>query len=165
MDNNTFIDKKTLEIVDDAVVFNVDKEIAETISILNKKGYKTLASCASHFQILFNEERNCTDFEFLEKIKNDKRVIIKRLDEESYDYWYEITENFIYILFDKEYEFEIMPEGFKVSDNSIKYLMSYYKVEFSVRKSEEEYNKEKEYYLKNLNNWAKELPVIEERKR
>lgn len=37
--NNKYIDKKTFEIVDN--VFKVDEDIADTISILNKKGYYT----------------------------------------------------------------------------------------------------------------------------
>ena len=44
--NNKYIDKKTFEIVDN--VFEVDEDIADIISILNKKGYYTKFCCSGH---------------------------------------------------------------------------------------------------------------------
>lgn len=43
-----YIDKKTFEIIDDSNYFEVDDNIANTISVLNKKGYKTKACCSGH---------------------------------------------------------------------------------------------------------------------
>ena len=43
---NKYIDSKTFEINDD--IFEVDEAIAESIVLLNKKGYKTLFCCSGH---------------------------------------------------------------------------------------------------------------------
>ena len=44
--NHKYINKETFEIVDN--IFEVDEDIAETISILNKKGYYTKYCCSGH---------------------------------------------------------------------------------------------------------------------
>ena len=44
----TYIDAKTFDIVENPSVFEVDNKIAEAISILNKKGYRTIFSCQGH---------------------------------------------------------------------------------------------------------------------
>jgi len=46
--NSKYIDKKIYELLDN--VFCVDKEIAETISLLNKKGFHTLSSCSGYIK-------------------------------------------------------------------------------------------------------------------
>ena len=44
--NHKYINKETFEIVDN--VFEVDEDISQTISILNKKGYYTKYCCSGH---------------------------------------------------------------------------------------------------------------------
>lgn len=57
MDCCSIIDKKTFDVCthaeDHSDVFICDKPIALVISILNKKNYKTLASCSGHYRIEF----------------------------------------------------------------------------------------------------------------
>ena len=56
--NHTFIDSKTYEIIKDEQVIEVDDAIAETISVLNKKGYKTKYCCSGHVKDIFRYEKN-----------------------------------------------------------------------------------------------------------
>ena len=43
-----YIDSKTFDIIENPDFFKVDYDIAETISVLNKKGYRTIFSCSGH---------------------------------------------------------------------------------------------------------------------
>ena len=45
-----YISNENFEIIENPTFFEVDEEIAETISILNKKGYKTRYCCAGHIE-------------------------------------------------------------------------------------------------------------------
>ena len=56
------IDRKTYEVYkyaeDYADAFICDRLIAPTVALLNKKGYKTYASCQGHYGIEFYEYLN-----------------------------------------------------------------------------------------------------------
>ena len=62
MDKNSIIDKESFEVCTNAEdhpkVFVCDKLIAPTVALLNKKGYKTFASCSGHYKIEFYEYLN-----------------------------------------------------------------------------------------------------------
>ena len=63
--NHKYINSKTFEIIDD--VFEVDEDIAEAISILNKKGYYTKYCCSGHVK----DPRLYESYP-LEKVENKK---------------------------------------------------------------------------------------------
>ena len=62
MDKNSIIDKESFEVCTNAEdhpkVFVCDKLIAPAVALLNKKGYKTFASCSGHYKIEFYEYLN-----------------------------------------------------------------------------------------------------------
>ena len=113
---NKYIDKTTFEIVDN--VFEVDEDIALAISILNKKGYYTKFCCSGHAKDprlyeLYNVN-NDDNFEFksLGYIVNQSDV--------SYDIVMPFMYTVVYIMFDVDYNFDNLPEGFnKIDDNSV----------------------------------------------
>lgn len=79
MDYNVLIDKKTYEVYDDYPdAFICDKDIAYSIAQLNKKGYRTISSCAGHCKFGFTEQNN-VDIEFLQQTQNDKHFIIREI--------------------------------------------------------------------------------------
>ena len=59
MDPYSIIDRNSYDIFkhseDCSYAFICDKRIAEVVSILNKKGYYTFASCGGHYKIEFYE--------------------------------------------------------------------------------------------------------------
>lgn len=113
---NKYIDKTTFEIVDN--VFEVDEDIALAISILNKKGYYTKFCCSGHAKDprlyeLYNVN-NDDNFEFksLGYIVNQSDV--------SYDIVMPFMYTMVYIMFDVDYNFDKLPEGFnKIDDNNV----------------------------------------------
>ena len=74
MDHNSLINKKTYEICkhaeDNNDYFICDKVIAPAISLLNKKGYTTYASCSGHYKIEFYEWFD----EDIKNLKNSKII-------------------------------------------------------------------------------------------
>lgn len=164
MDHNSIIDKKTFEIYTHAEDYPnaiiCDKEIAPAIATLNKKGYKTLASCSGHYKISFYEWLD-QDLKYLDEIKKINKNIIKRIGDKSFDYWSEVTETYIYILFDNKYDFSILPEGFEERDSndrtSLEHKINYYD-ENDNRLNQKEIIKEIEKYCEILYKWASNLP-------
>ena len=79
MDKNSIIDKATFEVCthaeDHPKVFVCDKPIAPVIALLNKKGYKTVASCSGHYKIEFYEYLN-EDIKYLDEYKSDDRLTL-----------------------------------------------------------------------------------------
>ena len=81
MDKNSIIDKESFEVCTNAEdhpkVFVCDKLIAPTVALLNKKGYKTFASCSGHYKIEFYEYLN-EDIKNLDEYQkyNDPRTHI-----------------------------------------------------------------------------------------
>ena len=120
MDQNSIIDKKSFEVYTHAEdypnAFICDKSIAPVIALLNQKGYKTFASCSGHYKIEFHERFN-ENINKLEEFQNNEHIIIKKIKNDSFDYWEEVDKTLLYILFDKVYEFNNLPDGFKLSIN------------------------------------------------
>ena len=120
MDKNSIIDKETFEICthaeDHPKVFVCDKQIAPVIAILNKKGYKTFASCSGHYKIEFDEYFD-ENINKLNEYQENERIIIKKIKEKSFDYWEEQDKTLLYILFTDNYKFNNLPKEFKLTIN------------------------------------------------
>ena len=173
MDHNSIIDKETFEVCthaeDHPNVFICDKPIAPVISILNKKGYKTFASCSGHYRIEFYEyfdEDIDEDINNLEEYQKDERIIIKKIKDNSFDYWEEIDKTLLYILFDDKYEFYNLPDDFKLTTNNGKdYPRTCIECEISFYDENNQHRKmvsvlkEIDSKCEILRQWAEELPV------
>ena len=164
MDHNSIIDKTTFDICkhaeDHKDVFICDKEIAPAISLLNKKGYVTYASCSGHYKIEFYEWFD-EDINKLEEFKNNPRIIIKNIKENSFDFWSEVDKTQVYVLFKKQYHFNTLPEGFieEISNNrtSISSRIEFYN-ELGKRKTRDIVEKEIKEKCNILKNWVEQLP-------
>lgn len=165
MDKNSIIDKESFEVCthaeDHPKVFVCDKLIAPAVALLNKKGYKTFASCSGHYKIEFYEYLN-EDIKNLEEYQKYDDVIIKKVRDNSFDYWLEVSKTENYILFAKEYKFNTLPEGFKVEYDPRTHIwseISFYDEKDEHRKRSDIQN-EIEDKCNRLKEWAECLPNI-----
>jgi len=152
-----YINKNTFEIIDD--IFEVDEDIAETISVLNKKGYHTLYCCSGH-----NRDPRLYEKYHIKKTDDcnynnvDSYVVDEKDD--SYNLLKAYTYTGIYIMFDKDYKFSNLPNAFYKDDNNTirSNKINYYNG--NKRKNGNDIDKE----IRNLNNdlldWAKSLPNL-----
>jgi len=172
MDHNSVIDRESFEVTlhaeDHPKVFICDKTIAPVVALLNKKGYTTIASCGGHYKIEFYEYLN-EDIKYLEEYKNDDKIIIKKIKDNGFDYWQEVDQTHIYILFDKVHVFDNLPDCFELDDDEdskirtcMRCIINYYD-ENNKRKKFSEVMKEIENKCKLLEKWAEKLPDIKER--
>ena len=169
MDKNSIIDKATFEVCthaeDHPNVFVCDKPIAPVIALLNKKGYKTFASCSGHYRIEFYEYFD-EDISKLKEYQNDERIIIKKIKDNSFDYWQEVDKTLLYILFDDKYEFDNLPKDFKLTTNNgrdysrtcIECEISYYDESNQHKKMIDVLN-EIDNKCEMLREWAEKLPI------
>jgi len=166
MDHNSIIDRNTFEVTlhaeDHKDVFICDKEIANAVALLNKKGYKTLASCGGHYKIEFYEYLK-EDISKLEEYKNNNRIIIKEIRENDFDYWQEVDKTIMYILFDKKYNFNNLPKGFELDNTRektcVEYIINFYD-ENNKHRTIKDVTREIESKSKELEEWVKLLPRI-----
>ena len=135
MDHNSIIDRETFEVFEHAEdypkAFICDKRIAPSVALLNKKGYKTIASCSGHYRLEWNEQ----------------------------------SKTVIYILFDKEYKFDSIPDGFEIvmTDGKTK-IESYINLTIENKlRNRIEFERELDIKCQILNDWVEKLPVIKER--
>ena len=163
MDHNSIINKNTYEICkhaeDHENIIICDKEIADSIALLNKKGYLTHASCSGHYKIEFYEWFD-EDIKYLEEYKNNPRIIIKKIKEKSFDYWSEVDKTQTYILFKKQYNFENLPEGFQKETSedrtSISSIIKFY--DDNGKKKRDIVENEIKENCKKLKKWVEKLP-------
>lgn len=147
-----YININTYDIVENPMVFAVDPRLANIISILNKKGYYTSGcdiSCVEKvdvFRIMLNKI-----------FKNN--VIDSSLDEETIKSILMYSSGSIFIIFDKKYNL-LTPKGFYKFQNGLACDMIPVKQIDSIMhiKTKEELNQEVNEKLKNLTEWANELP-------
>lgn len=135
MDHNSIIDRETFEVFEHAEdypkAFICDKRIAPSIALLNKKGYKTIASCSGHYRLEWNEQ----------------------------------NKTLIYILFDKEYKFNSIPNGFEIMLTDGKTQIESFinlTIENKLR-NRMEFERELDIKCQILNDWVEKLPVSIER--
>ena len=140
---NSLIDKETFEVYyyekDFPNVFLVDQPLAYPISLLNKKGYKTLYSCSGHYYFV-----------------------------------HETFHQEMYILFDKVYQFDTLPDGFikeiTTSPEGIERTRIFYEINNYKTVGNEEVVKERwdfdpeiEVLSQRLMKWVENLPDYKER--
>ncbi len=150
----------TFEVVDlPSGYIPCDKEIADVIAILNKKGYETKASCAGHNNCIYATEEIEADIQKLDKIKNNPGYRICRIENNKIYYKGEIVGGCSYIWFCKRYEFNNIPQGFKYDDDGNLFkLLNYYKDdECFKRKSNKELEDELKSNWNSLREWALNL--------
>ena len=165
-----YIDSKTFDIIENPDFFEVDWDIAEAISILNKKGYRTTFSCSGHNTngaLLHTVEEPIEHYE--EWIKNhnvDSRSYIVGKDDNYFYHKDEEAASYIYIAFDKEYDFEFLPEGFDYTkyDNvcSVNKFCEFF--ENGKRRLDKEIDKELKLSQELLLDWAKKLKDLNKEK-
>ena len=169
MCNVKYIDKNTFEIRDD--VFEVDDLIADTIILLNKKGYKTKYCCAGHNDKsirtgLVNKQE--TEGDLLKRYDIDVITITK--ENEKFRIYFRPSSTDIYIMFDKDYLFKTLPKGFKKQGKWDKEKHDYSKTEFDTitmtlsyfnghtRKTDEAIKEDIKLNNHLLYEWVKSLP-------
>ena len=152
--SNKYINKKTYELLDN--VFSVDEEIAETISLLNKKGYDTVSSCSGHIKEPVFYKRI---YDIHEKINIDNvdSYIVEK-NKNTITILSTVSINSIYIKFDNNYIFKTIPQGFQYDSESnvIEHIIKNYSNDKRVPSNL--LNSEMIKYNKLLFDWTKTLP-------
>ena len=117
-----YINNNTYEIINN--VFEVDDLMGETISILNKKGYHTLYCCSGHVKDHRLYEKYHLHKDELDGIY-DYHIINE--EDDYVDVLIPYQNTFLYIMFDKIYDFKL-PKDFRwVDEQTIySYEISYY---------------------------------------
>ena len=186
-----YIDINNYEIRND--IFEVDEKIANAIALLNKKGYKTTFSCSGHDEQIYEKEiiyktneglkivedghEKTVDIETIKKLKSSPYGIDIIEKEDKYIIYYEIVGVSTYVVFDKDYHFNTLPVGFekmplwdekknKWNKKVFKHIckdIDFYKPN-EERKTKEEIEKEVDENSKNLYEWVKTLPYINQNK-
>lgn len=147
-----YLNSNTFEIVND--IFEVDELIAETISILNKKGYHTLYCCSGHVKDPRLYEKYHMHKDELNGIHN---YHIINEEDDYVDVLIPYQDTVVYIMFDKKYDFDL-PKSFRwIDDKTIySYKISYY--ENNKKRNGNDIQKEIENVNNELLSWASSLP-------
>lgn len=147
-----YLNSNTFEIVND--IFEVDELIAETISILNKKGYHTLYCCSGHVK----DSRLYEKYHLHKDELNDKHNYHIINERDNYvDVLIPYQDTVVYIMFDKKYDFDL-PKSFRwIDDKTIySYKISYY--ENNKKRNGNDIQKEIENVNNELLSWVLSLP-------
>lgn len=155
--NHKYINTKTFDIIDN--VFEVDEDIAESISLLNKKGYYTRYSCSGHVKDprMYEMYKVNKSGEFDDK---DLGFIV----EDNKDYYQILMPNrytSIYVMFDKKYKFDNLPDVFNILDEEVTTIykdIMYY--ENNIKKNSNDIESEIKKFNIKLLEWVKSLPII-----
>lgn len=148
------LNNKTFEIEEESKNIPVDKQLAKTISILNQKGY--LVEMFSRARItkpflIGALVHDLIEQELLVVNENTKDKIKKVINNSDY----EAT----LICFKNEYKFDKLPTGYKLIGKNIHYNLKILKDSENIETKELiELYKEHEESIKNLEDWAIELP-------
>lgn len=147
-----YLNGNTFEIVND--IFEVDELIAETISILNKKGYHTLYCCSGHVKDPRLYEKYHLHKDGLNGIY-DYHIINE--EDDYIDVLIPYQNTIVYIMFDKKYDFKL-PKEFRWTDDKTiySYEISYY--EDNEKRNSNDIQKEIENVNNELLSWALSLP-------
>ena len=109
--NNKYISTDNFEVIENPNFFEVDEGIAEAVSILNKKGYRTLYSCAGHnYKTCY---KATASIDMLEESKKIFNIYIGKINKDTFDYYSDAQRTNTYIKFARHYDFPFLPDGFK----------------------------------------------------
>lgn len=142
--------------------FEVDNKIANTIAILNKKGYYTVSSCAGHtkyddleYEITKEEYMTDPSYDVIEKTENGYKVK------------FEISQANIYIKFLDVSYLKFIPKdrAYKIIDNSVTYPLFLYNEGETEKKSKDVLLEEIKIVNQTLLDWAIDLPDLLEIKK
>ncbi len=155
--NHKYIDTKTFDIVNN--VFEVDEKIAESISLLNKKGYYTRYSCSGHVK----DPRMYEMYRVKKSEKFDDKDLgyVVKDNEDDYEILMPNRYTSIYVMFDKKYEFDNLPIGFYTLDDEVTTIykdIMYY--ENKIKKKSNDIESEIKKFNIKLLEWVKSLPII-----
>lgn len=154
-----YLDKNTYEIIDSDNYILVDDDIAEAISILNKKGYHTLFSCSGHFD--GRARVAISSIDKLDEIKKCDYYTIGHVFKDSFEFFFDYSFTGPYILFDQYYEFLTLPNNLNYENDDgkgyIGKVISFYD-ENGIPRERNSIEKEVREVQKSLLDWAKELP-------
>lgn len=144
----------------------VDDLIADTICVLNSKGYNTQICCSGHYN--GNYIKQICDILLLnkEEIKEEYNdFYIENVNDKDFVFLSIMDGTFVYVMFDKDYKFDKLPEVFewsaafdKNTDTWRIVLESFY--DNGVQKVILNINKEIELTNEALFIWARELADI-----
>lgn len=165
-----YINYKSFDIEDKSTELNfeVDEMMAETISILNKKGYYTNASCAGHLEydpIKFNLPAK--EFKEFEKEASKSKYKILKQNDNEFLIEADVLGKNIYISFLNAKNITLIPKNPKYTktDKVMKYLLYLVDENDNYREKDDVLNEIKEVNL-TLLNWAKDLPdLLEDKKK
>lgn len=176
----SYINLRNFEVTDKVDEYiDCDFEIAKIIALLNEKGYKTRYSCAGHNQNGFLEKTikepiSCYD-EFMKIYGDYKTIHITKIDDDYFYHKDDVVGTHTYILFDENYDFKSIPNGFCLElfeDITGKSSVSIHKrCDFfldekqGIRKEDEDIDNELADTWKSLYEWVLGLDYIKNRER
>ena len=159
MDTEKVYIDKNYNIIKDG--FICDSKMANTICLLNKKGYHTKACCSGHNERLSARIQENVEIELLDSTKEDKHYHIFDLTNKDFKIFTPRLFAQIYIMFDQDYSFPSIPKDFSYKNKTLEHIIFFYKDDVINEENaltDEEINNEIEKKNEILDNWAKELP-------
>lgn len=150
------LNSETFDIIDDDNLVAVDKQLAKTLSILNKKGY--LVEIAKRAKIskpfsISDLIYNLIEQKLLTVNEQTEEKIKKVID-------YEDVES-TSIMFKEKYQFKSLPKGYKLINNDLTYNLKVLKEGQSIEfKTLVELDHENQESIRALEEWALELPFL-----
>lgn len=142
-DDIVLLDNKTFDYIDKENIYVVEKDMAEIIRILNKKGYKTVIETSGIFE----------GYPIYKAIIKDDYIVNDKI--KKYQAFLDIGISF----YDKYY-FNTLPDKFIMSatEKDLRCKIYYFKDDSNILVSEEELESERKQCLKSLKDWAEKLP-------
>lgn len=162
-----YINNDTYDITDDSNnAFLVDELISKTISLLNKKGYKTMACCSGH--LLKGDDRYYIHYVNEEEVKlyknEEYKAIVEYCEEKKL---YRIKSLILglgcYIKFETDIQLPNIPDGFEYNkvSNDLSFMLCYYvDDEYKILKSDKEILDTINMINNELYKWAIKLEII-----
>ena len=158
-----YIDLKTFDIIEKPNFFEVDWDIAEAVSILNKKGYITTFSCSGHNKNGFlshTVKESMEDYEeWIRRYGDDFSTHIVDKDDRYFYHKDEEVASYIYIAFAEKYDFEFLPESFEYTEYNNIYSVNRFCEFFKdgKRRLDKDIDEELKHSQELLLDWAKKL--------
>lgn len=153
--NGEILNTKTFDIINDDTLVSVDRGLARSISILNKKGYYTVHANLAKITTLFSITNLLYELKQSNLINiNNNKQNIKNIIESTIH----VSTS---IMFKEDYHFSNVPEGFINNHNTLSYFINVLKDSDNIEFKELlEMDKEREKSIEILEEWANSLPEI-----